>query len=209
MRAIRAMRVSSEVFESISHAGARTHVVLGPIRPVRVAGNGSTGMKSVPHMTTAARFALAADERSHHSPRLRLKPKAPATGYVDGAWWPTSRDLTAELPSLLAVLAVRLEGIERVTFNLSAWPPTGRRLAFGGGDVRLEDFRAQHSGTVTVIGAWDRHRVTLLVVPPETDPDLAQRMLMTAAHRGNKDSVETLLAGSGTSAEQDRAAAGD
>jgi hypothetical protein len=23
-----------------------------------------------------------------HTPRLRLKPKAPQTGYVDGAWWP-------------------------------------------------------------------------------------------------------------------------
>ncbi|WP_410639151.1 DUF5994 family protein [Amycolatopsis sp. lyj-346] len=61
-------------------------------------------------MTVAARFALAADEHASHSPRLRLKPKAPTTGYVDGAWWPTSRDLTAELPPILAVLAVRLGG---------------------------------------------------------------------------------------------------
>ncbi len=68
-------------------------------------------------------------------------------------------------------------------------------MAFDGGDVRLEGFRSQHSGTVTVIGAWGRHQVTLLVIPPGTDPDLAQRMLMTAAHRGNEDSVETLLSG--------------
>jgi hypothetical protein len=33
--------------------------------------------------------------------RLKLKPKAPTTGYVDGAWWPRSRDLSAELPALL------------------------------------------------------------------------------------------------------------
>ena len=25
-----------------------------------------------------------------HTPRLRLKPKAPQSGYVDGAWWPHS-----------------------------------------------------------------------------------------------------------------------
>lgn len=163
-------------------------------------------MKSIPHMTTAARFALSAGGLSQHSPRLRLKPKAPATGSVDGAWWPASRNLTTELPSLLAVLAVRLERIERVTFDLAAWPPTGRRLAFDGCDVRLEGFRSQH-GTVTVIGAWNRHRVTLLVVPPETDPALARRMLMTAAHRGNDDSVETLL--SGSPARPDREAADD
>ncbi|WP_370964301.1 DUF5994 family protein [Amycolatopsis sp. cg9] len=161
-------------------------------------------MKSVPHMTTAARFALSAGELSSRSPRLRLKPKAPATGYVDGAWWPASRDLTTELPSLLAVLAVRLSGIERVTFNLAAWPPTGRRLAFDGGDVRLEGFRSQHRDTVTVLGAWNRLRVTLLVVPPETGPELARHVLMTAAHRGNDDSAETLLAGS-----PDREAADD
>ena len=34
-------------------------------------------------------------------PRLRLKPKAPTTGYVDGAWWPRSDDLAIELPDLL------------------------------------------------------------------------------------------------------------
>ena len=47
-----------------------------------------------------------------HTPRLRLKPKAPQTGYVDGAWWPRSDDLTTELPDLLAVLSVRLGPIE-------------------------------------------------------------------------------------------------
>jgi hypothetical protein len=45
---------------------------------------------------------------------LRLKPKAPATGYVDGGWWPRSRDLSAELAALVEVLVVRLGRIERV-----------------------------------------------------------------------------------------------
>ena len=48
-------------------------------------------------------------DRSHpgpeNTPRLRLKRKAPRTGYVDGAWWPHSDDLAAELPDLLAVLS--------------------------------------------------------------------------------------------------------
>lgn len=43
-----------------------------------------------------------------HTPWLRLNPKAPHTGYVDGAWWLHSDDLSAELPDLLAVLSVRL-----------------------------------------------------------------------------------------------------
>ena len=43
-----------------------------------------------------------------HTPRLRLMPKAPPTGHVDGAWWPRSDDRPNELPDLLAVLSVRL-----------------------------------------------------------------------------------------------------
>ena len=35
--------------------------------------------------------------------QLRLKPKAPTTGWADGGWWPRSRNLAAELPGLLSV----------------------------------------------------------------------------------------------------------
>jgi hypothetical protein len=132
-------------------------------------------------------------ESPRRAVRLRLKPKAPRTGYVDGAWWPRSRDLSAELPSLLTVLAVRLERVDRITFNLAAWSASPRRLRFEDADVRLEGFRAQPATTVTVIGAWDRHRLTLLVVPPETDPVAAHGILMTAAHRDDHRSPEALL----------------
>jgi hypothetical protein len=36
----------------------------------------------------------------------RLKPEAPTTGHVDGAWWIAGA--VTELPALLAVLPVRL-----------------------------------------------------------------------------------------------------
>ena len=35
------------------------------------------------------------------SARVQLKPPTPATGRVDGAWWPRSLDLRAETPELL------------------------------------------------------------------------------------------------------------
>ncbi|MFJ8912737.1 DUF5994 family protein [Amycolatopsis sp. NPDC102389] len=144
-------------------------------------------MTTVPHTNTL--------DHPKHVARLRLKPKAPATGYVDGAWWPASRDLATELPFLLVVLAVQLERIERVTYNLTAWPPAPRRLVVESGNVRLEGFRSQHTDTLTVIGTAGRRRLTLLVVPPETEPDLAHRLLMTAAHRDSVDDIETLLTG--------------
>jgi hypothetical protein len=66
--------------------------------------------------------------------RLRLKPKAPTT--VDGGWWPRSRDLAAELPSLLSVLAVRLGRIERVGYHIGEWVATLHKISFGGGARR-------------------------------------------------------------------------
>jgi hypothetical protein len=123
--------------------------------------------------------------------RLRLKPKAATTGFVDGGWWPRSRDLAVELPGLLAVLAVRLGRIERVSYHLGDWDPTPARLSVEGRVVRLGGYRAQHADTVDVLAA--RQRVTLLVVPPETSVQAAHDALMTAGHRGNTDDVEALL----------------
>ncbi|WP_329045798.1 DUF5994 family protein [Amycolatopsis sp. NBC_01488] len=111
--------------------------------------------------------------------RLSLKPAAPATGEVDGAWWPRSRDLPAELPALLTAVTARLGRIDRVTHHLADWPASTRRITFDDSVVRLEGFRSQHTGTLTVIG-WDRQRLTLRVVPPETGLDDAQRAFDTA-----------------------------
>ncbi|MEV4049794.1 DUF5994 family protein [Amycolatopsis sp. NPDC049688] len=129
-------------------------------------------------------------------PRLRLKPAAPATGYVDGAWWPSTRDLAAELPALLAALAARLGRIDRVTYHLGDWPNAPRRVTFDDNAVRLEGFRSQPSGSLTAIG-WNRQRTTLLVVPPETGPDAAQHALTTAADPDNTDDSTKLLAAAG------------
>ena len=67
-------------------------------------------------------------EDSRERLRLRLKPKAPTTGWVDGGWWPRSRDLAAELPGLLSVLAVRMGRIER-----EASAPTAHEVLMAAG----------------------------------------------------------------------------
>jgi hypothetical protein len=117
-----------------------------------------------------------------HTPRLRLKPKAPRSGYVDGAWWPRSDDLTAELPDLLAVLSVRLGRIDRVLYNFNEWAMAPTKLATGGRAVRLDGYRLQPVDTIEVLGL-NRDRIVLLVVPPHTDPDRAHTTMMAAAGR--------------------------
>ncbi|WIV57838.1 DUF5994 family protein [Amycolatopsis nalaikhensis] len=124
---------------------------------------------------------------------MKLKPKAPTTGHVDGAWWPRSRDLSTELPALLAVLAIRLGRVGRVSYNLTTWNPADRRLNIDGHRVRLGGFHAQHPHAIDVIGPTGT-RLTLLVLPPETDPATAHHILMTAAGRDNVDSIDELLA---------------
>jgi hypothetical protein len=124
---------------------------------------------------------------------LKLKPKAPTMGYVDGAWWPRSWDLSTELPALLAVLAIRLGRVSRVSYNLTTWNAAHRRLNVDGHQVRLGGFHAQHPHTIDVIAA-NGTRVTLLVLPPATNPATAHPIMMIAARRNNIDSIDELFA---------------
>ncbi|MGO8938122.1 MAG: DUF5994 family protein [Mycobacterium sp.] len=126
------------------------------------------------------------------TPRLRLKPKAPQSGYVDGAWWPHSEDLAAELPDLLSVLSVRLGPIGRVIYNLNEWAKPPAKFATGGRTVRLDGYRLQPIHTVEVLGL-NRDRIVLLVVAPHADPDQAHAIMMTAAGPDNASTVDSLL----------------
>lgn len=149
-------------------------------------------MRSGLSTRTTIPSAISATEQPRLTLRMKLKPKAPTTGYVDGAWWPRSRDLSAETPVLLAALTARLGDIERVTYQLASWDaPT--RLPAPDRRVRLDGFCCQHADTVTVVGSGGRHRLTLFVVPSETTHDAAQRMLATASQRANADPIDTLL----------------
>jgi hypothetical protein len=127
-----------------------------------------------------------------HTPRLRLKPKAPSSGYVDGAWWPHSDDLTAELPDLLAVLSVRLGRISRVLYKLNEWATAPAKLATAEGVVRLDGYRVHPVSTVEVLGL-NRRKIVLLVVSPQADPDQAHAIMMTAAGPNNALTVDSLL----------------
>jgi hypothetical protein len=139
---------------------------------------------------TTRNAPLGAPSDSQHL-RLRLKPRGPVTGFVDGGWWPRSRDLPAEVPALLTVLAVRLGRVESVSYNLDEWGPTARKMTLDGRLVRLEGYRSQHLATIDVHAA--NQRITLLVVPPEATQEAAHGALKAAGRRANADSVEALL----------------
>lgn len=126
------------------------------------------------------------------TPRLRLKPKGLPTGFVDGAWWPHSMNLAAELPDLLAVLTVRLGEISYVTYQFDEWTKTPAKAVIGDRVVRLAGYRRQPRNTVEILGVGGTS-IILLVVPPGADADQAHDTMMTAASPENTSTTNGLL----------------
>lgn len=134
--------------------------------------------------------------QTRHPLRLRLKPGGSASSYVDGAWWPRSRDLAVELPALATVLSVRLGSVWRVIYPLISWGTAPRRIQFDGHPVRLEGFHSQDESTISIV-ALDRQRVRLLVIPVDASKEAGHDAMMMAAGRDNADDPTTILTTTG------------
>jgi hypothetical protein len=141
-------------------------VVVAPARS-RQSGRAQAG-ETVDQMApseTAARISLSAHLNTPHTA-------------VDGAWWPRSTDLAAELPSLVAALDERGLRISRIAYSLSAWKPTPHRVLAGDRTVRTGGFRVLDPTLVSLTPAGGAGEpVDLRVVPPDTDPEAAAREL--------------------------------
>ncbi|MFF4724979.1 DUF5994 family protein [Streptomyces mirabilis] len=112
--------------------------------------------------------------------RLQLAPPGTAPALIDGAWWPRSRDLTAELPALAAVLDPLWGRITHVTVNPTFWPVIPRKVPVQGHVVKVGWFEAEQDPHKLLLLSYTAGRWDLLVIPPETD-DVTAARLMTAA----------------------------
>jgi hypothetical protein len=113
--------------------------------------------------------------------RISFRQPVSAAGYVDAAWWPRGRDLTSELPALLDVLWSAGREITRVTYNLGAWDRAPRRIVVDGRSVRLGGFLTSEPSGIRLSDPWGHERVDILVIPPATDPAVAERALRLAS----------------------------
>ncbi|PZF80858.1 DUF5994 family protein [Jiangella anatolica] len=95
---------------------------------------------------------------------------------VDGAWWPRSRDLAAELPALLAALSRRGLEVARVAYHRDSWDGQPSSLPVAGGIVRLGWFRTIDPHLVSITGLDIQDRQDLLVIAATSDPRLAARV---------------------------------
>ena len=112
----------------------------------------------------------------------------------DGAWFPRSRDLAAELPELIAELDRRGLRVERFTYPLDAWSPVDRKLVVQDRIVRTGGFRSMDPGVVCLMCDGGARRADLLVVPPETDVLTGARALRLCTRRGLPRSPQMVLA---------------
>ncbi|MFF5365658.1 DUF5994 family protein [Streptomyces sp. NPDC013187] len=127
------------------------------------------------------------------SPRLSLAPIGSAPALLDGAWWPRSRDLEAELPSLTAVLEPLWGRITRVTVNPTQWPVVPHKVPVAGRVVHVGWFRDEQDPHELLLLSYHVGRWNLLVVPPQTAPDSAAWLMAAASDPRGTSSASRLM----------------
>lgn len=126
--------------------------------------------------------------------RLSLAPDGVRAGRLDGAWWPRSRDLLLELPSLAAELDQRWGRVTRITVNPAQWPVVPRRIPVAGHVVHAGWFTVEQDEHMIMVCSYAPRRLNLLVVPPSTDPARAARLMSRAADPGSTRTAGALIA---------------
>lgn len=112
-----------------------------------------------------------------YTPRLKLRPKGDSGEYIDGAWWPRSSKLIAELPDLMTVLAVRLGPVQRVVYDRTSWSGVPPRMTVGDHTVRLDAYPFEAGNTMYVYGS-SGHVIVLRVIASTTNHHTAHSILM-------------------------------
>lgn len=126
---------------------------------------------------------------------LRLETTGSRDGTLDGAWWPRSRDVTVELPSLIAALTEHLGPIHRVGLDESAWEDLPTRVVVDDRVVHIDSSRI--GDDTALITRSDRDLFALLVVPPQADPEAAHTAMARAVSADNATQAGQILIDTG------------
>ncbi|WOX23098.1 DUF5994 family protein [Streptomyces solicathayae] len=141
------------------------------------------------------------------SARLSLTPKTTLAGLLDGAWWPRSYDLDVELPPLVDALEERFGRITRVAVNPTHWPVVPHKVAVTGHTVHVGWFTEQDPDKMILL-SYAVGRCDLLVIPPETEPASAARLMTAAALPGSILAAGALMSDEATISRRIRNARG-
>ncbi|MGP4012634.1 DUF5994 family protein [Streptomyces sp. 4N124] len=127
---------------------------------------------------------------------VRLETTHDRLGVLDGAWWPRSHDIAAELPGLITALTEYLGPVTRVGLDADAWEELPTRMTI---EDRVVHIDASSIGDDTVlITRGEQDLFSLLVVPPHATPDAARAAMAEAVRADNVTQAEQILIDTGT-----------
>ncbi|MDQ0992108.1 hypothetical protein QFZ74_003336 [Streptomyces sp. V3I7] len=148
---------------------------------------------------TATTDRTIIEERLPSAPaRLSLTPPCPDPGLLDGAWWPRSRDLLREIPTLTDALDARWGRITRAIVNPTYWPVIPRKVPVTGHIVHVGWFADEQDPYKLILLSYTVGRLDLLVIPPETEPAAAARLMTAATAPGSLRTASDLMADEGS-----------
>nr|BFD92168.1 DUF5994 family protein [Kitasatospora sp. Xyl93] len=130
---------------------------------------------------------------------LRLETTQSREGALDGAWWPRSRDVGAELPGLVRALAEHLGPVASVGLDTDAWDDVPARLVVDGRSVHIDRYPVGDDTVIVTRG--DRDHFSLLVVPPQASREAALAAMARAVEAGGTDSAGQILVATGIGPE--------
>jgi hypothetical protein len=127
---------------------------------------------------------------------LRLKTTKSREGILDGAWWPRSRDIGAELPALVTALAEHLGPVTRVGLDAAGWEGLPTRIVVDDRVVHIDSFPV--GDDTVLITRGDQDVFSLLVVPPHATPEAAHAAMAQAVRADNISQAEQILIDTGS-----------
>jgi hypothetical protein len=127
---------------------------------------------------------------------LRLATVQTREQVLDGAWWPRTRDIAAELPGLVFALTAHLGPILRIGLDADAWEELPTRLVIDGRVVHIDYFPV--GDDTVLITRGDKDHFSLLVIPPHATPEAARVAMIKAVRAGNVTRAEQILIDTGT-----------
>lgn len=116
--------------------------------------------------------------------RIVLTPRLVRRDHLQGAWWPTSTDVTAELKWMLSTAVAQQHVVTGVTLNRDEWPDAPLVVrALTTKNPTVNWYGLAEANLAVLHGR--NGRLALLVVPPETPDEVAHAAMRMASTPGN------------------------